>query len=179
MITVHLSREDLARVSPEIQNLPGSFFAGASPLLRPFISKLEELLPPEVHGRGMNFAFGALRSHVEAVRAEERSIVVTGSGKSVEISRRELEGLIEERYPTFGHDRLNLPGLLFLQSGPALQMASLAKLRTCGVHLPDGRRTQRYIFHLIVVSLAADRDRVEIEFDLERLPSSSSLAGDV
>ena len=81
---------------------------------------------------------------------------------------------MDERYPTTGHQRLNLPGLLFLQSGPALQSASAMILRReHKLRIPDGRRTMRYIFHMGVVKLDADKEKIKIGFDLERLPKKA------
>lgn len=172
MIMIELRKEDLLDAKLEVRNLAGTFFAGSSPLIRPFLGKLAELLPEDKRNLGTGYVFGALRSQVSAVKADSDSIRVESSGRFSEIRRSELETMINEKYPSFGHAGLNLPGLLFLQSGPALQKASIAKLgREHGVKIPDGRRTQRYIFHSTVVSLDVDHDRIRIEFDIDRLPA--------
>ena len=89
----------------------------------------------------------------------------------VEISREELGELMEERYPTTGHQHLNLPGLLFLQSGPALQSASAIILRRDHhLNIPEGRRTRRYIFHMGVLAINADKERIAVFFDTDKLP---------
>ena len=105
------------------------------------------------------------------MHADESQIVVKSGETVVEIRREELGELMGERYPTTSHHRLNLPGLLFLQSGPALQTASAILLRReHKLRIPDGRRTMRYIFHMGVVSLDADKEKIIVSFDLERLP---------
>jgi len=141
-------------------------------LIRPFLGKLAELLPEDKRKLGTGYVLGALRSCVSAVRADRDAISVESGCLRCEIRRSELETMINEKYPSFGHEGLNLPGLLFLQSGPALQSASIAKLRRLhGIKIPDGRRTQRYIFHRAVVSLDADNDRIMIEFDIDMIPT--------
>ncbi len=174
MITIEIDREDLMNMAKtEVRNLPGTLFVGASPLLKPFMKKLEDLLPPEKRGRGDSYVLSALHSHIDEVRADEQGIMVKSSDKSVMISKDELCALMEERYPSTGHQRLNLPGLLFLQSSPSVQACSAAMLRRQGLRIPEGRRTLRYIFHMAVVSIDADKDRIMIEIDLDRLPKKA------
>lgn len=172
MIAIEIGRRDLDELTKtEVKNLPGALFSGASPLLKPFMNKLEALLPPENRGRGDSYVLCALHSHIDEVHADEGQIVVRSGDKVVWIRREELAELMDERYPTTGHKRLNLPGLLFLQSGPALQAASAMILRReHRLRIPDGRRTMRYIFHMGVARLDADKERIRIGFDLERLP---------
>ena len=175
MICIEIRERDLQELTlTEVENLPGSLFAGTSPLLRPFIKNLEQLLPVEKHGRGDSYILSALHSRVDWVHADESNITVGSGERKVEISREELGELMEERYPTTGHQHLNLPGLLFLQSGPALQSASAMILRReHKLRIPDGRRTMRYIFHMGVVKLDADKEKIKIGFDLERLPKKA------
>jgi len=155
----------------EVINLPGSLFAGTSPLLRPFMKKLESLLPEENKGRGDSYVLCALHSHIDQVHADESRIVVKSGKKEVMISREELGELMGERYPTTDHQRLNLPGLLFLQSGPGLQTASAILLRReHQLKIPDGRRTMRYIFHMGVTAIDADKEKIVVNFDMDRLP---------
>ena len=143
----------------------------SGPLLRPFLSRLDEILPPEKRGRGDNYISSTLKAHVDSVVADEEHIRVESEGRAVEIARTELAAILEEKFPTLSHQNLNLPGLLFLQSGPVLQACTLQRLaRDHGVKVPGGRRTLRYVFHTTVVSVGADRERVRIEFDLDRLP---------
>jgi hypothetical protein len=161
--------KELART--EVKNLPGALFAGTSPLLRPFLKKLEILLPPENKGRGDSYILNALHSHIEQVHADESQIVVKSGELEVVIRREELGELIGEKYPTTSHHRLNLPGLLFLQSSPSLQAASAILLRReHKLRIPDGRRTLRYIFHLGVAAIDADKEKIVVIFDMERLP---------
>ena len=48
MIYVELEKKDLvAFTRTEVRNLPGMFFGGSSPLLKPFMKELEDLLPAE------------------------------------------------------------------------------------------------------------------------------------
>ena len=83
----------------------------------------------------------------------------------------ELSELIGERYPTTSHHRLNLPGLLFLQSSPSLQAASAILLRReHRLNIPDGPRTMRYIFHMGVAAIDADKEKIVVVFDADRLP---------
>lgn len=160
---------ELART--EIGNLPAALFAGTSPLLRPFMKKLEALLPEENRGLGDSYILQALHSHVESVHADENQIVVKSGELEVVIRREELGELIEERYPTTSHHRLNLPGLLFLQSSPSLQTASTILMRReHKLQIPDGRRTMRYIFHMGVSAIDADKEKISVHFDPERLP---------
>jgi hypothetical protein len=175
MIAIEIDKRDLDELTKtEVKNLPGALFAGASPLLKPFMNKLEALLPQENKGRGDSYVLCALHSHIDEVHADESQIVVKSSDEIVEIRREELAELMDERYPTTGHQRLNLPGLLFLQSGPALQSASAMILRReHKLRIPDGPRTMRYIFHMGVVKLDADKEKIKIGFDLERLPKKA------
>lgn len=172
MIAIEVREKDLRELArTEVKNLPGSLFAGTSPLLKPFMKKLEALLPDENKGRGDSYVLSALHSHIDSVHADERQIAVKSGETEVTILREELGDLMGERYPTTDHQRLNLPGLLFLQSGPALQTASAAILRQ--VHklaIPEGRRTTRYIFHMGVTAIAADKEKIVVSFDPERLP---------
>jgi hypothetical protein len=135
------------------------------------MKKLEVLLPPEKKGRGDSYVLGALHSHIDEVHADESHIRVKSGETVVEIRREELGELMGEKYPTTSHHRLNLPGLLFLQSGPALQTASAILLRReHRLRIPDGRRTMRYIFHMGVVSLDANKEKIIVSFDPGRLP---------
>jgi hypothetical protein len=172
MIPIEICEKDLHELTKtEVHNLPGALFACTSPLLKPFMKKLEELLPPENKGRNESYILHALHSHIDAVHADENLIRVTSGETVVEIRREELGELMGERYPTTDHHRLNLPGLLFLQSGPALQAASAIMLRRAhNLNIPDGRRTLRYIFHLGVISMEADKEKIIVNFDPERLP---------
>ncbi len=174
MITIEIGREDLMNMAKtEVKNLPGTLFVGASPLLKPFMKKLEDLLPVEKRGRGESYVLSALHSHIDEVRADEQGIMVKSGDKTVEISKDELCALMGERYPSTDHQRLNLPGLLFLQSSPTVQACSAAMLRRKGLRIPEGRRTLRYIFHMAVFSIDADKDRIRIEIDLDRLPKKA------
>jgi hypothetical protein len=178
MISVEVRREDLMALRVEVKSLPGTLFAGASPLLKPFMKKLEEILPPEKTGHGSAYILSHLPAHTDHVRAEEEVIVVKGSQKTLTITREELAALMDEKYPSADHGRLNLPGLLFLQSSPTLQACSLAKLRSeHHLRIPEGRRTLRYIFHLGIVSIDADQERIRIEFDPGRLPKRADGRG--
>jgi hypothetical protein len=171
MIWIEVDKGDLMAQKVEVKNLPGVLFGGCSPLIRPFMKKLEDLLPPEKHGQGDSYILRELSSCVDFLQADENSIRIQGGNKAVEITRSDLQSLMGERYPESDHHRLNLPGLLFLQSSPGLIQASLSKLRQeHGLNIPEGRRTQRYIFHATVVSLEANKDRVRIGLELERLP---------
>ena len=108
---------------------------------------------------------------IDRVHADGSRIIVKSGEKEVMIRREELGELIGERYPTTSHHRLNLPGLLFLQSGPSLQAASAILLRReHRLQIPDGRRTMRYIFHMSVAAIDADKEKIVIFFDMERLP---------
>jgi len=87
------------------------------------------------------------------------------------VTRAELQSLLGDKYPSADHHRLNLPGLLFLQSSPALQQSAVAKLRReHNLRIPEGRRTLRYIFHAAVTSIDADEERIRVGIDLSRLP---------
>ncbi len=175
MVTLIINKDDLREAKTEVSNLAGTFFAGTSPLIRPFMEKLEAIVPADQQGRGTGYLIGALRYHIRSLRADQKGISVASDIGSVEIPRTMLEEMMDTRYPTFGHESLNLPGLLFLQSGPALYAASINKLlREHKIRIPEGRRTQRYIFHMIVTSLEADRDVIRIEIDTKRLPSIMS-----
>jgi len=172
MISLVVREKDLKElVRAEVDNLPGVLFAGTSPLLRPFMKKLEALLPEENRGLGDSYIFNALHSHIDQVHAGQMQIAVVSGEKQVVILRDELCELIGERYPTASHHLLNLPGLLFLQSSPSLQAASAILLRReYMLRIPDGRRTLRYIFHMGVVAIDADKEAICIQFDPERLP---------
>jgi hypothetical protein len=172
MISIEIDEKDLIELTKtEVRNLPGALFVGASPLLKPFMKKLEALLPPANQGRGDSYILSALHSHIDEVHADESLIAVKSGELEVMIRREELGELIGERYPTTSHHRLNLPGLLFLQSGPALQTASVILLRReHKLQIPDGRRTLRFIFHMSVVFMDADKERIRIGFDMDRLP---------
>lgn len=172
MISIEVREEDLSELTKTtVPNLPGSFFAGTSPLLKPFMNKMEELLPPESRGRGDSYVLSALRTHIEEVQSDQNQILVKSGDRAVEVHREELGALMGERYPTTDHHLLNLPGLLFLQSGPALQTACAMILRRKHkLRIPDGRRTLRYIFHMGVASIDANGERIIVNFDPERLP---------
>jgi hypothetical protein len=160
---------ELART--EVANLPGILFARTSPLLRPFMKKLEALLPEENRGLGDSYVLNALHSHIDQVHADEMQIAVKSGDVQVVIRREELGEIIGERYPTTGHHRLNLPGLLFLQSSPSLQIASAILLRReHKLQIPDGRKTMRYIFHMGVAVIDADKEKICVIFDPDRLP---------
>lgn len=171
MITLKIDKNDLKDAKTEVSNLAGAFFAGTSPLIRPFMDMLESIVPADQQGRGTSYLISALRYHIRSIRADESGIRVESEIGAVDIPRTMLEKRIEERYPSFGHDSLNLPGLLFLQSGPAVHAASVSKLRKMHrIVIPEGRRTQRYIFHVIVRYLEADQDTIKMELDTQRLP---------
>jgi len=172
MISIMVSEKDLNElVRTEVENLPGTLLAGTSPLLRPFMKKLEALLPPENRGRGDSYILNALHSHIDQVHADGSRIVVKSGELEVIIRREELGELIEEKYPTTSHHRLNLPGLLFLQSSPSLQTASAILLRReHKLRIPDGRRTMRYIFHMGVAAIDANKEKITVIFDMDRLP---------
>ncbi len=172
MISIEIGELDLRELTKiEVPNLPGALFVGASPLLKPFMKKLEALLPPANKGRGDSYILSALHSHIDEVHADENLIRVKSGDGVVEISREELGKLMGDRYPSTDHHRLNLPGLLFLQSSPALQSVSVILLRRGhNLQIPDGRRTLRYIFHMSVISIDADKEKIKIVFDPERLP---------
>jgi hypothetical protein len=142
------------------------------------MKKLEELLPPEKTGHGSAFILSHLPAHIDYVHADEDKIVVKGGENCLTISREELTVLMKEKYPSTDHGRLNLPGLLFLQSSPTLQACSLAKLRVeHNLRIPEGRRTLRYIFHVGIVSIDADQEMIKIDFDPGRLPRRADGRG--
>ena len=172
MIYIEIREKDLHELArTEVGNLPGALFAGTSPLLRPFMKKLEALLPLENRGRGDSYVLCALHSHIDQVHADESLIAVKSGEKEVMIRREELGELIGEKYPTTSHHRLNLPGLLFLQSSPSLMTASAILLRReHRLQIPDGRRTLRYIFHMGVAAIDADKEKIVVIFDMDRLP---------
>jgi len=178
MITIEIGREDLRNMTKaEVKNLPGTLFVGASPLLKPFMKKLEDLLPAEKRGKGDSYVLAALHSHIDEVQADDQGIMVRSGDKTVDISRDEFCALMGERYPSTDHQRLNLPGLLFLQSSPTLQACSVAMLRKQGLRIPEGRRTLRYIFHMAVVCIDADKEKIRIDVDPERLPKKADGSG--
>jgi hypothetical protein len=172
MISIEIREKDLHELTrTEVGNLPGALFAGTSPLLRPFMKKLEVILPDENRGRGDSYVLSCLRAYIDGVHADESLIAVKRGETEVVIRREELGELIEERYPTTSHHRLNLPGLLFLQSGPALQtVCAIILRRQHKLRIPDGRRTLRYIFHMSVAAINADKEMIVVFFDMERLP---------
>lgn len=179
MITIEIRETDLNELARiEVHNLPGVLFAGTSPLLKPFMKKLEMLLPMQNKGRSNSYILSALHSYIDEVQANENMICVKSGDKVVKISREELGELMGERYPATDHHRLNLPGLLFLQSGPALQSASAILLRRDHkLRIPDGRRTLRYIFHMGVVFVDANKERIIVNFDPDRLPKRADGSG--
>jgi len=178
MISVEVGREDLMALRVEVKSVAGTLFAGASPLLKPFMKKLEELLPAEKKGHGSAYVLSRLPAHIEHVHADQDEISVKGSQKSLTISRDELAAMMDKKYPSTDHGRLNLPGLLFLQSSPTLQACSLAKLRSeHHLRIPEGRRTLRYVFHAGIVSIDADQVRIKIAFDPDRLPRRADGTG--
>ncbi|MFB3765349.1 MAG: hypothetical protein ACE14P_08895 [Methanotrichaceae archaeon] len=172
MILIEISKRDIMDLAKmEVRNLPGALFVGASPLLKPFMKKLECLLPAERMGRGDSYILSALHSHIDEVHADDEMIRVLSGDIAVTISRDELCGMVGEKYPSTDHQRLNLPGLLFLQSSPSIQAVAATKLRReHNLHIPEGRRTMRYIFHIAVTAIDADKEKIRISFDLERLP---------
>ncbi len=179
MIFIEIGKKDLMDLAKtEVKNLPGALFVGTSPLLKSFMRRLECLLPQDKTGRGENYILAALHSHVDEVHADEERISVRSGDTIVEIGREELGSMMGDKYPSTGHQRLNLPGLLFLQSGPALQAATATKLRKDhNLRIPEGRRTLRYIFHMGVVSIDADKEKIRIAFDPERLPKRADGSG--
>lgn len=172
MIYVELCKEDLVLVTrTEVQNPPGMLFGGTSPLLKPFMKKLEHLLPTENKGRGDSYTLNMLYSHIGSVYADENMIRVEGDEKIVVITKDELATMIGDKYPASDHRRLNLPGLFFLQSSPGFQAAVVTKMkREHNLRFPEGRRTLRYIFHMTVISIDADKDNIRVGLDLDRLP---------
>jgi hypothetical protein len=172
MIFVELSKEDLTVATrTEIRNPPGMLFVSTSPLLKPFMKKLEELLPEEKRGLCDSYTLSMLYSHIDSVHADGRQINVKSDEKAVEITRDELAAMIEDKYPASRQHRLNLPGLLFLQSSPGVQACTVSKLKKeHRLRVPEGRRTLRYIFHMTVAYIDADKELIKIGMDLERLP---------
>jgi hypothetical protein len=172
MISVELSKEDLiAATRTEIRNPPGMLFGSTSPLLKPFMKKLEGLLPEEKRGLCDSYTLSMLYSHIDSVYADGSLINVKSDEKSVEITRGELAAMIEDKYPASSHHRLNLPGLLFIQSSPGVQACTVSKLKKeHKLRIPEGRRTLRYIFHMTVAYIDADKEFIKIGMDLDRLP---------
>ena len=181
MIYVEVWKEDLvATIRTEVRNPPGMLFGSTSPLLKPFMKKLEELLPAEKKGRGDSYTLSMLYSHVDSVHADENLIRVESDKKAVVITREELATMIGERYPASDHHRLNLPGLLFLQSSPGFQAAVVSKMkREHNLRFPEGRRTLRYIFHMTVTSIDADKEDIKVGLDLDRLPKKAWAHGSI
>jgi len=172
MVSVQVTNQDLKAISTEVPNLPGTLFAGASPLFRHFLGRLEGLLPPEKRGRGPNYVSSTLSAHVESVKADENGLWIDSEDRSVEITRDDMEEVLDEKYPSFDHQSLNLPGLLFLQSGAMLQACILQKLgRDHDIRIPGGQRTHRYVFHTTVASIRANSEMIDIVLDLDRLPA--------
>ncbi len=162
----------------EVRNPPGMLFGSTSPLLKPFMRKLEELLPAEQKGRGDSYTLSMLYPHIGSVHADEKLIRVESDEKAVAITRDELAAIVVDRYPASDHRRLNLPGLLFLQSSPGFQAAVVSKIkREHNLRFPEGRRTLRYIFHMTVTSIDADKERIKIGLDLDRLPKMAEAFG--
>ena len=172
MIAIEIRRKDLKEIARiDVHNLPGTLFAGSNPLLKPFMKKLEALLPPDTEERSDSYIFSALHSRIDRVLADVNRILVASGETIVYINRDELNNIMDERYPTTDHQKLNLPGLLFLQSSPALQTTFAAMLRRDHfLQVPDGRRTLRYIFHIGVVSIDADKEEIRVMFDTNKLP---------
>ena len=179
MIYVELEKKDLVAITrTEVRNLPGMFFGGSSPLLKPFMKELEGLLPAEKKGRGDSYVLNALYSHVDSLHANEELIQVKSNEKIVDITREQLSAIMEDRYPSSDHHRLNLPGLLFLQSSPGLQACIVSRAKTeYGLHLPEGRRTHRFVFHMIVTEIDADKQRIKLGLDPDRLPKKANGSG--
>ncbi|MCJ7445042.1 MAG: hypothetical protein MUO26_11050 [Methanotrichaceae archaeon] len=179
MISFEINKKDLMDLTKVyVRNLPGAFFVGTSPLLKPFMKKLECMLPPDGAGKGDNYIPSALQSHISEIHANESSIIVKGYDKEVEICRDELTAMMHVKYPSTEHQRLNLPGLLFLQSSPSIQVVCTIKLRSeHKLRIPDGRRTLRYIFHMGIVSIDAKQEFIRIGFDANRLPKKSDGSG--
>ncbi|VVB63688.1 Uncharacterised protein [uncultured archaeon] len=179
MIYVEVWKEDLvATIRTEVRNPPGMLFGSTSPLLKPFMKKLEELLPAEKRGRGDSYTLSMLYSHIGSVHGDENLIRIESDEKAVVITREELATMIGDRYPSMDHHRLNLPGLLFLQSSPGFQAAVVSKMkREHDLRFPDGRRTLRYIFHMTVTSIDAYKEGIKIGLDLDRLPKMAGALG--
>lgn len=179
MIYVELTKDDLALAArSEVRNPPGMLFGSTSPLLKPFMKKLEDLLPVGKKGRGDSYTLSMLYSQIESVHADESLIEVKGVENVVAITRDELSALIGDRYPKTDHQKLNLPGLLFLQSSPAVLACVLSKIKKeHKLRLPEGRRTLRYIFHMTVTSIDADQSGMKIAMNMERLPQGTDIFG--
>jgi hypothetical protein len=172
MISVELSKKDLMSFTRiEVRNLPGMLFGGTSPLLRPFMKKLECLLPAKKQGGCDSYTLLMLYSYIDSVQADMNLIKVKSGEMTVEITRDELVTMMANKYPASDHSRLNLPGLLFLQSSPGVQAAAVSQIKSKhNLSLPDGRRTLRYIFHTTIITIEADQERMKIGLDLDRLP---------
>jgi hypothetical protein len=179
MIYVELCKEDLVLATrTEVRNPPGMLFGSTSPLLKPFMRKLEELLPAERKGCGDSYTLNMLYSHIGSVHADENLIRVENDEKAVVITKDELATMIGDKYPASDHHRLNLPGLLFLQSSPGFQAAVVTKIKKeHNLRFPDGRRTLRYIFHMTVTSIDADKEDIKVGLDLDRLPKIRGALG--
>ncbi len=179
MIYVELCKEDLVLATrTEVRNPPGMLFGSTSPLLKPFMRKLEELLPAERKGCGDSYTLTMLYSHIGSVHADENLIRVENDEKAVVITKDELAAMIGDKYPASDHHRLNLPGLLFLQSSPGFQAAVVTKIKKeHNLRFPDGRRTLRYIFHMTVTSIDADKEDIKVGLDLDRLPKIRGALG--
>lgn len=177
MIYVELCKEDLVLATrTEVRNPPGMLFGNTSPLLKPFMRKLEELLPAEKKGRGDSYTLSMLYSHIDSVHADENLIRVESEEKTVVITRDDLTAIMGDRYPASDHHRLNLPGLLFLQGSPGFQAAVMSKMkREHNLRFPEGRRTLRYIFHVTVTSIDAYKDGIRVLLDLDRLPNVAGV----
>ena len=175
MVLVEVKSQDVKDATSQgRRNMAGTLFGSSGPLFRPFLNKLDELLPPDKRGRSINYTSSTLKAHVDAIKVDEEKLCVKSENRAVEITKNELEDVLSEKYPTLDHKSLSLPGLLFLQSGPVLQLCTLNRLRSDhGVQIPGGNRTHRYFFHTTVVSIQANEDLIEIEFDLDRLPNLS------
>jgi hypothetical protein len=119
-----------------------------------------------------------LYSHIDSVHADRNLIRVKSKERTVEITRAELAAIMGDKYPALDHHRLNLPVLLFLQSSPGLQACTVSKARgEYNLCLPEGRRTHRYIFHMIVTEIIADKESIKVGLDLERLPKKADGSG--
>ncbi len=87
----------MAATRTEVRNPPGMLFGSTSPLLKPFMKKLEELLPAEKRGRGDSYTLSMLYSHIGSVHGDENLIRVKSDEKAVVITREELAAMIEDR----------------------------------------------------------------------------------
>jgi hypothetical protein len=45
------------------------------------------------------------------------------------------------------------------------------------LRFPEGRRTLRYIFHMTVTSIDADKEDIKVGLDLDRLPKIAGALG--